>query len=89
NTLLTVQGLQARGYEVELAAGPEAGPEGVLPVPQGIVFHPIPTLVREIRPLADLWALWDLYRLMRRGYDVVHTHTSKAGVLGRVAARLA
>ncbi len=89
NTLLTVRELQARGYEVELAAGPETGPEGALPVPEGIVFHAIPTLVREIRPLADLRALWDLYRLMRRGYDVVHTHTSKAGVLGRVAARLA
>lgn len=89
NTLLTVCGLRARGYEVELAAGPEAGPEGVLQVPEGIVFHRIPTLVREIRPLADLRALWDLYWLMARGYDVVHTHTSKAGVLGRIAARLA
>ncbi|MDR7608740.1 MAG: glycosyltransferase [Armatimonadota bacterium] len=89
NTLLTVGGLQARGYEVELAAGPETGSEGVLPVPEAIVFHRIPTLVREIRPVADLRALWDLYRLMRRGYDVVHTHTSKAGVLGRIAARLA
>lgn len=89
NTLLTAQGLRARGYEVELAAGPETGPEGVLPVPEGIVFYAVPTLVREVRPLADLRALWDLYRLMRRGYDVVHTHTSKAGVLGRIAARLA
>lgn len=89
NTLLTAQGLRARGYEVELAAGPETGPEGVLPVPEGIVFYAVPTLVREVRPLADLRALWDLYRLMRRGYDVVHTHTSKAGVLGRLAARLA
>ncbi|MCL6499853.1 MAG: glycosyltransferase [Firmicutes bacterium] len=89
NTLLTAQGLRARGYEVELAAGPETGPEGVLPVPDGIVFYAVPTLVREVRPLADLRALWDLYRLMRRGYDVVHTHTSKAGVLGRIAARLA
>ncbi len=89
NTLLTVRGLQARGYHVELAAGPQTGPEGSLAVPEGIPFHLVPTLVREVRPLADLRALWDLYRLMRRGYDLVHTHTSKAGVLGRIAARLA
>lgn len=86
NTLLTVRGLRALGYEVELAVGSETGPEGSLAIPEGIVAHRIPTLVREIRPLSDVRALWSLYRLMRRGYHVVHTHTSKAGVLGRVAA---
>jgi glycosyltransferase involved in cell wall biosynthesis len=89
NTLLTVRGLQSLGYEVELAVGPETGPEGSLAVPEGTVVHWIPSLVREIRPLADARALWALYRIMRRGYDVVHTHTSKAGVLGRIAARWA
>lgn len=89
NTLLTIRGLQALGYEVELAVGPQAGPEGSLAVPEGTVVHRIPTLVREIRPWADLRALWALYRLARRGYDVVHTHTSKGGVLGRIAARWA
>ncbi len=89
NTLLTVRGLRALGYEVELAVGSETGPEGSLAIPEGVVAHRIPTLVREIRPLSDLRALWSLCRLMRRGYHVVHTHTSKAGVLGRVAARWA
>lgn len=89
NTLLSIRGLQKLGHRVELAAGPETGPEGLLRVPEDIPFHTIPSLVREIRPIADLRALWDLYRLMRRGYDVVHTHTSKAGVLGRIAARWA
>jgi glycosyltransferase involved in cell wall biosynthesis len=47
-------------------------------------------LGREIRPLADLRALVGLVRLVRRFRPhVVHTHTAKAGVLGRVAARLA
>lgn len=42
---------------------------------------------RSIRPLADLRAYLRLLRLIRReGYDVVHTHSSKAGVLGRLAA---
>jgi glycosyltransferase involved in cell wall biosynthesis len=90
NTLLSVGGLQRLGYRVELAAGPQTGPEGALPVPENVPFHPIASLVREVRVAEDLRALWSLYRLVRRGsYDVVHTHTSKAGVVGRLAARLA
>lgn len=50
----------------------------------------VPTLVREIHPLKDLRAFWQLWRYCRRHrFDVVHTHSSKTGVLGRVAARLA
>lgn len=50
----------------------------------------LPTLVREISPLRDLRALIGLRRLFRAGgFDLVHTHSSKAGVLGRIAARLA
>lgn len=47
-------------------------------------------LVREIHPRLDLRALWQLWRYCRRyQFDVVHTHSSKTGVLGRLAARLA
>ncbi len=50
----------------------------------------IPSLGRELRPLADLVTLWRLYRVIRRERpDVVHTHKAKAGALGRVAALLA
>lgn len=50
----------------------------------------LPTLVREIHLLNDVRALWALVRLFRRERpQIVHTHTSKAGVLGRVAAWLA
>ncbi len=45
---------------------------------------------RAIRPWADLRALWRLYRLIRRDkYDIIHTHASKGGALGRIAAWLA
>lgn len=47
-------------------------------------------LVREIHPLLDLRALWQLWRYCcRYRFDIVHTHSSKTGVLGRLAARLA
>jgi glycosyltransferase involved in cell wall biosynthesis len=50
----------------------------------------IPELVREVSPVKDVVALWKIYRFIRRGrFDLVHTHTSKAGILGRVAAWLA
>jgi glycosyltransferase involved in cell wall biosynthesis len=45
---------------------------------------------REINPPLDLLAFWELFRLCRREkFDLVNTHTSKGGVLGRIAARLA
>lgn len=50
----------------------------------------VPELGREISPVDDLVALWKLYRLfVRERPDIVHTHTAKAGTLGRIAALLA
>jgi glycosyltransferase involved in cell wall biosynthesis len=57
---------------------------------RGVPFRVIPSFVRRINPLLDIWTLIRLYRLMKRERpDIVHTHTAKAGALGRVAARLA
>ncbi len=56
----------------------------------GVTPHYLPAMSREVSPLDDLKAVWQLYRLLRRERpDVVHTHTAKAGFIGRVAARLA
>jgi glycosyltransferase involved in cell wall biosynthesis len=57
---------------------------------RGVDVLELPALSRLINPLADLRNLWELYRLFRRERPViVHTHTAKAGTLGRVAAYLA
>ncbi|MEA2328948.1 MAG: hypothetical protein QOE68_3907 [Thermoanaerobaculia bacterium] len=92
NTLLTCEGLAAMPeYEVTLASGIDRGPEGDLldrAAKGNLVL--VPELGRAISPIADVRALWKLYRLIRRGrYHIVHTHSSKAGVLGRIAAKLA
>ncbi|HEV2358598.1 MAG TPA: glycosyltransferase family 4 protein [bacterium] len=92
NTLLTVERLARDRYAVTLASGPTSGPEGTLEhgLPPGVPFIRIPELVRDLHPILDVRALCRLYALMRRGrYKIVHTHTTKAGLLGRVAARLA
>jgi glycosyltransferase involved in cell wall biosynthesis len=56
----------------------------------GVKVIPVPSLVRRIDPLHDLRALFSLWRLIMREKPVmIHTHTSKAGILGRWAAWLA
>lgn len=57
---------------------------------EGVDVRVIPSLVREIRPIQDLRALWELVATFRRlRPKIVHTHSSKAGILGRLAAWLA
>lgn len=91
NTIASVLGLRRiPGLEVDLLAGPTNGPEGSLvsaltPYPEALTL--VPHLVRPVHPWKDLFALRHLTRLLRaRQPDIVHTHSGKAGVLGRMAA---
>jgi glycosyltransferase involved in cell wall biosynthesis len=86
NTLLSVQGLLAAGFEVDLICGP-GGPLPDEARASGAVAYLIPDLVRPIDPVRDVRALRTLHRLCReRRYAVVHTHCTKAGWVGRTAA---
>lgn len=80
-------------YAVDVISGPQTGPEGSLQEEirqRNTKLIIVPELLREISPFNDLRAIFVLRRLIKAGnYDVVHTHSSKAGVLGRLAARLA
>ncbi|MCX8109491.1 MAG: glycosyltransferase family 4 protein [Verrucomicrobiae bacterium] len=94
NTIATVLGLRSRpGVQVALLAGPTAGPEGsleeVVRSAPGL-FECISPLVRPLHPWKDMLALLQLVRRFRSlKPDLVHTHSGKAGFLGRVAAYLA
>ncbi len=93
NTLLTCAGLRDLGHDVVLVAGPETGPEGSLweqVASNGIAHVKVAELRRAVRPRSDLACVSALTRLLREGrFDVVHTHSSKAGIVGRVAAHQA
>ena len=89
NTLLSASGMDPRRYEVWLAGG-SGGSLWEDAVAAGIRTSPVGGLVEPISPRRDVVALIRLVRLIRRErFAIVHTHSSKAGFLGRVAARLA
>jgi glycosyltransferase involved in cell wall biosynthesis len=57
---------------------------------EGLKIYFIPELIREIKPYKDIVAFYKIYRVLRKiKPDIVHTHSSKAGILGRIAARKA
>jgi glycosyltransferase involved in cell wall biosynthesis len=86
-------GLRERGYETTLVAGELArGEESMAFVAEqrGVEVRPLPALGREIAPLRDAIATLRLAQLVRKlEPDIIHTHTAKAGAVGRTAALIA
>jgi glycosyltransferase involved in cell wall biosynthesis len=93
NTLLSCEGQHDRGHEVTLITGPPRGPEGSLlerAQRYGYRVELLDLMRRSILPMSD----WRTYRWLVRRFrelrpDVVHTHSSKAGIIGRWAAHRA
>jgi glycosyltransferase involved in cell wall biosynthesis len=90
NTLHTAIGLRRRSYEVSLVYGRTVAPAEALmrqAEEKGVRLVSLPCLVREISPWQDLRAFLAISRHLRSFKpDIVHTHSSKAGFLGRWAA---
>ena len=93
NTLFTIVDHARAGHVVTLATGPSPGREGALldmVKADGFRMEIFPDLVRELSPYHDFMAFLKLRAFFRRKrFDVVHTHTSKAGIIGRLAAHSA
>jgi glycosyltransferase involved in cell wall biosynthesis len=91
NTVASVLGLRRKkGLEVDLISGPATGPEGsLIPLVENEpgLLTVLPALVRPIHPVNDIRALFQLTEIFRRTRpQIVHTHSGKAGILGRLAA---
>lgn len=79
--------LKKEGFIVEIACS--EGKESKELEKRGYVFKYV-KIERKISPISNIKSIINLYKIMRDGkYDVVHVHTPVAGVLGRIAAKLA
>jgi glycosyltransferase involved in cell wall biosynthesis len=93
NTLLSCEGQHDLGHDVTLITGPSLGPEGSLmerASSYGYRVETVDAMRRSILPAKD-WSTyrWLIRRLREIKPDVVHTHSSKAGIIGRWAAHAA
>ena len=93
HTILLTKLLPPERFATTLITGqvsPAEGDMGYLAAEQQIAPLMIPELGREINWRGDLVACWKIFRTLRRlRPTIVHTHTAKAGMLGRLAAKMA
>lgn len=93
NTVASCIGLRKLGHDVDLVIGPQTGPEGSLydeVRAAGVPVITVDSLRREPNPWHDVQAYRELRRLFaQKRYRIVHTHSGKAGFIGRLAARRA
>ncbi len=88
NTIFTVSNLDKKKYDVFLVCGRGGVLDNETKNKVRTIF--VPFLVRSINPLYDLVALFSLWKIfIKERPEIVHTHSSKAGILARLAAYLA
>jgi glycosyltransferase involved in cell wall biosynthesis len=89
NTYLSMKGINKATYQVDLACAP-GGRLIDLVEAQGMKVIPFKNLVQPLHPLKDVLVLIELTLFLKKErYHIVHTHNSKAGFVGRLAATLA
>jgi len=85
--------INSERFATQIISGPQTGPEGELISEvhnKGISLTIVPEIVREVNPVKDLVATLKLVNIFRREQPhIVHTHSSKTGIIGRWAARIA
>jgi len=90
NTLITCKLLRQRGHDVTLITGPALGPEGELfnrAEQEDYKVNTIDEMIRAIHPYKDFISYIKIKNLLEKLQpDIVHTHSAKAGILGRFAA---
>lgn len=90
NTLYTVSHLNKDKFETVLIAGKGGILDQEAQALEGTRSYFVSTLIRQINPVMDLLALISLWKILSKEKpDIVHTHSSKAGILGRWAAKFA
>ncbi|MBL7087028.1 MAG: glycosyltransferase family 4 protein [Candidatus Cloacimonetes bacterium] len=93
NTILTAQLLDNNKYDVEVVSGTQLGAEGSLfeeAKKRNVEVVKFSNLVREISPVKDLIHLFEMiFFLKKKKYHIIHTHSSKAGIIHRIAAKIA
>lgn len=96
NTLFTLSHLDRKNFEPYLITGKEGLlVEEALQI-DGVTTYLVPDLIREVRPLTDLKGFFSIFKLLKKIKSnslsseklIVHTHSSKAGIIGRWAARI-
>ncbi|OGJ86034.1 MAG: hypothetical protein A2268_03385 [Candidatus Raymondbacteria bacterium RifOxyA12_full_50_37] len=90
NTLYSALFADKAAFEVFVVSGPTDHPEGAIQKrarAEGVIFLTINAMGREINPIRDILACIKLFSFIKKHrIKIVHTHTSKAGIVGRIAA---
>jgi len=93
NTIYTAELLDKKRFNASIISGPQTGSEGSLieeARARDVQIKIMPSLLREISPLNDVITMINLVRIFRQEpIDIIHTHSSKAGIIGRLAAHIA